>query len=224
MPTHPDGGGAGGRCRATKRAAGGRSEGDGGGWRHFRSSLGFVAQRMRANWRLLSVVGVGVLVASVLMASTTVYTRAISDLGLEFKLRQRLGDTGIVTSILPNAPVGGGAHGGGARLRDGQYGRPFRVSLGGAAADRDQPRLHRRVASVRAGVEPARGDVCLDRGARGPGEGRRGAATANAGGRARPRERHPARGCPDRGGVAGSAAGALRVVAGGDVHAARCVG
>ncbi|MCZ6706438.1 MAG: FtsX-like permease family protein [Chloroflexi bacterium] len=73
----------------------------------FRSSLGFVAQRMRANWRLLSVVGVGVLVASVLMASTTVYTRAISDLGLDFKLRQRVGDTGIVTSILPNAPVGG---------------------------------------------------------------------------------------------------------------------
>lgn len=73
----------------------------------FYANLSFVARRMRANWRLLSVVGVGVLVASVLMASTTIYTRALSDLGLNFQLENRVGESGSVSAILPNVPAGG---------------------------------------------------------------------------------------------------------------------
>ena len=73
----------------------------------FLANASFVARRMRANWRLLTVVGVGVLVASVLMASTTIYTRALSDLGLNFQLRNRVGDSGWVTVVLPGLPAGG---------------------------------------------------------------------------------------------------------------------
>jgi len=73
----------------------------------FLANLSLIARRMRANWRLLSVVGVGVLVASVLMASTTIYTRALSDLGLDFQLENRVGESGSVSAILPGVPAGG---------------------------------------------------------------------------------------------------------------------
>lgn len=69
--------------------------------------LGLVVRRMRANWRLLSVVAAGVLVAAVLMASTTIYTRAISGLGLDSTLRAEVGDTGYVVAELNGVPLGG---------------------------------------------------------------------------------------------------------------------
>jgi len=73
----------------------------------FFASLGFVARRMRAQWRLLTVVGVGVLVASILMASTSIYTRALSDLGLGFQLENRVGAEGPVTTVVPGVLAGG---------------------------------------------------------------------------------------------------------------------
>jgi hypothetical protein len=69
--------------------------------------LGLVVRRMRANWRLLSVVAAGVLVAAVLMASTTLYTRAIAGLGLDSTLRAEVGDVGYVVAELNGVPLGG---------------------------------------------------------------------------------------------------------------------
>lgn len=63
------------------------------------TSLRLLFFRARANWRLLGVVGLGILVASVLLAATTIYTRSITDLGLEFELDR---DTGPVGSVQVN--------------------------------------------------------------------------------------------------------------------------
>ena len=45
-----------------------------------------------ASWRLLAVLGLGVLVASVLLASAPIYARAMADLGLDFTVRDELRD------------------------------------------------------------------------------------------------------------------------------------
>ena len=47
-------------------------------------------QRFAASWRLLAVLGFGVLVASTLLAVAPVYTRVMNDLGLQTSLRQQL--------------------------------------------------------------------------------------------------------------------------------------
>jgi hypothetical protein len=53
------------------------------------------------------VVALGILIASVLMASTTLYTRALSDLGLNYDLRRSSGDTGAVEVTLYETLLGG---------------------------------------------------------------------------------------------------------------------
>ena len=53
------------------------------GWR-------LVPARLRASWRLLAVTGVGVVVAAALLAATPLYSSALSDLGLQFRLGQAL--------------------------------------------------------------------------------------------------------------------------------------
>src|SRR6185503_15870248 len=47
-------------------------------------------QRFAASWRLLAVLGFGVLVASTLLAVAPVYTRVMNDLGLQTALKQQL--------------------------------------------------------------------------------------------------------------------------------------
>ncbi|MEE9277534.1 MAG: hypothetical protein V3V06_03895, partial [Dehalococcoidia bacterium] len=71
------------------------------------TTLGMILRRMRANWRLLSVVGLGVLVAAVLLSATTIYTRSLADLGLTDALRDRVGDSGPVLATLDGVPLGG---------------------------------------------------------------------------------------------------------------------
>ena len=71
------------------------------------TTLRLLFLRARANWRLLSVVGFGILVASVLMASTTLYTRALTDLGLGFDLDRSIGQTGTVRAELFQTQLGG---------------------------------------------------------------------------------------------------------------------
>jgi len=72
-----------------------------------KTTLRLLYLRARANWRLLSVVGFGILIASVLMASTTLYTRALTDLGLDFDLRRATGETATVQVNVAPALLGG---------------------------------------------------------------------------------------------------------------------
>lgn len=53
------------------------------GWR-------FGLQRLAANWRLMLVAAVGVLVAATLLAATPIYAAAMTDLGLHFRLDRQL--------------------------------------------------------------------------------------------------------------------------------------
>ena len=71
------------------------------------TTLRLLFLRARANWRLLGVVGLGILVMSVLMASTTVYTRALTDLGLDFELDREAGQIGSVQVTLSQTLLGG---------------------------------------------------------------------------------------------------------------------
>lgn len=74
---------------------------------YVKTTLRLLYLRARANWRLLSVVGFGILIASVLMASTTLYTRALTDLGLEFDLERASGETAFVRVDLFQGLAGG---------------------------------------------------------------------------------------------------------------------
>lgn len=72
-----------------------------------KTTLRLLYLRARANWRLLGVVGFGILIAAVLMASTTLYTRSLTDLGLDFDLRRSSGETGTVITTLHGTQLGG---------------------------------------------------------------------------------------------------------------------
>ena len=56
------------------------------GWR-------LVPPRLRSSWRLLSVTAVGVLVAAALLAAVPLYSSALSELGLRFRLQRGLGES-----------------------------------------------------------------------------------------------------------------------------------
>ena len=47
-------------------------------------------QHSLANWKLLTIAGIGVLVAAVLLASAPIYTRSMADLGLTYSVRDQL--------------------------------------------------------------------------------------------------------------------------------------
>ena len=70
--------------------------------------FGFVLRRMRDSWRLQLVIGAGILVAAVLMASTTIYTRAVSDLSLTVSLREDLTERRQLFTALDGLPMAGG--------------------------------------------------------------------------------------------------------------------
>ena len=55
------------------------------GWR-------VAVRRFRANWQLMLLVGVGALLATTLLASAPIYTAALSDIGLRFRLERGLDD------------------------------------------------------------------------------------------------------------------------------------
>lgn len=61
--------------------------------RHFRSLPVLAVRRIIGNWRLLSSVVVGTLVAGAILASTVIYADAIRDLGLEFALEQEVAES-----------------------------------------------------------------------------------------------------------------------------------
>ncbi len=74
----------------------------------FGSILGFVLRRMHDSWRLQLVIGIGILVAAVLMSSTTIYTRAVSDLSLTVSLREDLTERRQMFTYLNDLPLAGG--------------------------------------------------------------------------------------------------------------------
>ena len=55
---------------------------------HYRSLPLMAVRRMRGNWRLLTSVAVGTVVAAAVLSSTAIYADAIRDLGLDFALSQ----------------------------------------------------------------------------------------------------------------------------------------
>ncbi len=63
-------------------------------------------ERLVANWRLLSVLALGILMAATLMAATPVYTRVMNDLGLDFSLKQQLRSASRNTIIQFGLPLG----------------------------------------------------------------------------------------------------------------------
>lgn len=74
----------------------------------FGAVLGFVLRRMRDSWRIQLVIAAGILVAAVLMSSTTIYTRAVSDLSLTVSLREDLTERRQMFTFLNGLPMGGG--------------------------------------------------------------------------------------------------------------------
>ena len=74
----------------------------------FGAVLGFVLRRMRDSWRLQLVIAAGILVAAVLMSSTTIYTRAVSDLSLTVSLREDLTERRQMFTYLNGLPLAGG--------------------------------------------------------------------------------------------------------------------
>ncbi len=70
--------------------------------------LRIVAQRSRANWRLLATVIFGMVLASALMSSVVLYSDAVRDLGLSFTLRQEEPlalDLKVVSNSQPGEPA-----------------------------------------------------------------------------------------------------------------------
>lgn len=72
------------------------------------SVLAFVLRRMRDSWRLQLVIAAGIIVAAVLMSSTTIYTRAVSDLSLTVSLREDLTERRQMLTSLWSLPIAGG--------------------------------------------------------------------------------------------------------------------
>ena len=72
--------------------------------------LAFVFRRMRDSWRFQLVIAAGILVAAILMAATSIYTRAVSDLSLTVTLRNQIEDRRQSFASLNGAPLSGGAN------------------------------------------------------------------------------------------------------------------
>jgi hypothetical protein len=65
-----------------------------------------VRERLVANWQLLGVLAFGMLVAATLLAASPIYTRVMSDLGLEYSLEERLRTASRNTAIRFDLPLG----------------------------------------------------------------------------------------------------------------------
>lgn len=71
----------------------------------FFSALRLVLTRSLANWKLLSCVAIGVIVAVALVAGTALYANTLSDLGLARALREKPIELLDVNVYLPNRPI-----------------------------------------------------------------------------------------------------------------------
>jgi FtsX-like permease family len=58
----------------------------------FTTIWSLIAQRSMANWRMATILAVGILVAATLLASAPIYARAMNDLGVTFSIRDTLED------------------------------------------------------------------------------------------------------------------------------------
>lgn len=65
-----------------------------------------VRERLAANWQLLAVLAFGMLVAATLLAASPIYTRVMSDLGLEYSLKERLRSVSRAGAIQFGLPLG----------------------------------------------------------------------------------------------------------------------
>ena len=74
----------------------------------FGAVMGFVLRRMRDSWRIQIVIAAGILVAAVLMAATTIYTRSVSDLSLTVTLQDQLTERRQAFVDVLDLPLAGG--------------------------------------------------------------------------------------------------------------------
>ncbi len=63
------------------------------------------ARRGLSNWRMLSVLALGVVVAATLLASAPIYARTMADMGLTFQIRQDLQDQPSTRIEFPNVAI-----------------------------------------------------------------------------------------------------------------------
>ncbi|WP_322795730.1 FtsX-like permease family protein [Tepidiforma sp.] len=73
------------------------------------------ARRSLSTWRLLAVLGLGILIAASLLAASPIYARTMADLGLTFTIREQLSESPGNRVSVPAVPLGSEA---GQRLRD----------------------------------------------------------------------------------------------------------
>ncbi|MEJ5222451.1 MAG: hypothetical protein WHT63_10655 [Tepidiforma sp.] len=64
------------------------------------------ARRSERNWRLLAVLGLGMLIAAALLAAAPIYARTMADLGLTFTVRDRLGEAPGNRVSFTSVPLG----------------------------------------------------------------------------------------------------------------------
>lgn len=93
------------------------------------SAWRIVVRRSLANWRLLSCVIIGVLVAVALLSSTPLYSNALSDLGLAHALNQQTIELLDVHIYAPDYPIDQVAYGRGQEFIDQQVSRNIRSIL-----------------------------------------------------------------------------------------------
>ena len=71
----------------------------------FSTIWSLIAQRSIANWRMATILAVGILVAATLLASAPIYARAMNDLGVTFSIRDVLEDDPSVRVIIRDAEL-----------------------------------------------------------------------------------------------------------------------
>lgn len=76
----------------------------------FRSLPVLAVRRMRGNWRLLTSVVIGTIVAAAVLSATAIYSDAIRDLGLQFALEQRDPNELDIRVTQSNIPVGAASY------------------------------------------------------------------------------------------------------------------
>ena len=99
----------------------------------FRSLPVLAVRRMLGNWRLLSSVVVGTLVAAAILSATAIYADAIRDLGLQYALRQQSPAALDVTVFTSNVNVSSTAYQRSTSRQDAAVSGALRGSVGGVA-------------------------------------------------------------------------------------------
>ena len=97
----------------------------------YRSLPRLALRRMRRNWRLLSSVAAGTLIAAAILAATAIYADAIRDLGLTHALAQRDPATLDVTLLQSNVPVAPNAYQESRLRQDAAVAAAFQGAAGG---------------------------------------------------------------------------------------------